>query len=311
MPTNELVLFESQDKSISLNVPLKNDSVWLNRNQMAELFDRDVKTIGKHVNSAIREELAGLPVVAKFATTAADGKTYMVDYYDLDVIISVGYRVKSQRGVEFRKWANRVLRQYIMEGYAVNHNRILELGEVIRIMKRTQKSLDAQQVLAVIERYSTALDLLDDYDHQTMRRPKGCEATYVLTYEECRSVIDSMRFGNESALFGNEKDDSFKGSIGNIYQSFAEQEAYPTLEEKAANLLYFVTKNHSFSDGNKRIAAAIFLYFLDKNEVLFDDAGNKRIDDHTLVALTIMIAESRPEEKEMMISVIMNCMGSK
>ena len=265
----------------------------------------------KHVNSAIREELAGLPVVAKFATTAADGKTYMVDYYDLDVIISVGYRVKSQRGVEFRKWANRVLRQYIMEGYAVNHNRILELGEVIRIMKRTQKSLDAQQVLAVIERYSTALDLLDDYDHQTMRRPKGCEATYVLTYEECRSVIDSMRFGNESALFGNEKDDSFKGSIGNIYQSFAGQEAYPTLEEKAANLLYFVTKNHSFSDGNKRIAAAIFLYFLDKNEVLFDDAGNKRIDDHTLVALTIMIAESRPEEKEMMISVIMNCMDSK
>lgn len=311
MPTNELVLFESQDKSISLNVPLKNDSVWLNRNQMAELFDRDVKTIGKHVNSAIREELAGLPVVAKFATTAADGKTYMVDYYDLDVIISVGYRVKSQRGVEFRKWANTVLRQYIMEGYAVNHNRILELGEVIRIMKRTQKSLDAQQVLAVIERYSTALDLLDDYDHQTMRRPKGCEATYVLTYEECRSVIDSMRFGNESALFGNEKDDSFKGSIGNIYQSFAGQEAYPTLEEKAANLLYFVTKNHSFSDGNKRIAAAIFLYFLDKNEVLFDDAGNKRIDDHTLVALTIMIAESRPEEKEMMISVIMNCMDSK
>ena len=311
MPTNELVLFESQDKSISLSVPLKNDSVWLNRNQMAELFDRDVKTIGKHVNSAIREELAGLPVVAKFATTAADGKTYMVDYYDLDVIISVGYRVKSQRGVEFRKWANRVLRQYIMEGYAVNHNRILELGEVIRIMKRTQKSLDAQQVLAVIERYSTALDLLDDYDHQTMRRPKGCEATYVLTYEECRSVIDSMRFGNESALFGNEKDDSFKGSIGNIYQSFAGQEAYPTLEEKAANLLYFVTKNHSFSDGNKRIAAAIFLYFLDKNEVLFDDAGNKRIDDHTLVALTIMIAESRPEEKEMMISVIMNCMDSK
>ena len=311
MPTNELVLFESQDKSISLNVPLKNDSVWLNRNQMAELFDRDVKTIGKHVNNAIREELAGLPVVAKFATTAADGKTYMVDYYDLDVIISVGYRVKSQRGVEFRKWANTVLRQYIMEGYAVNHNRILELGEVIRIMKRTQKSLDAQQVLAVIERYSTALDLLDDYDHQTMRRPKGCEATYVLTYEECRSVIDSMRFGNESALFGNEKDDSFKGSIGNIYQSFAGQEAYPTLEEKAANLLYFVTKNHSFSDGNKRIAAAIFLYFLDKNEVLFDDAGNKRIDDHTLVALTIMIAESRPEEKEMMISVIMNCMDSK
>ena len=173
MPTNELVLFESKDKSISLNVPLQNDSVWLNRSQMAELFDRDVKTIGKHVNNAIREELDGLPVVAKFATTAADGKTYMVDYYDLDVIISVGYRVKSQRGVEFRKWANSVLRQYIMQGYAVNHNRIKELGEVVRIMKRTKNSLDARQVLAVIERYSNALDLLDDYDHQTMQRPEG------------------------------------------------------------------------------------------------------------------------------------------
>ena len=310
MAGNELILFESQDKSISLNVTLRNGSVWLNRNQMAELFDRDVKTIGKHVNNAIHEELDGLSVVAKFATTASDGKTYMVDYYDLDVIISVGYRVKSQRGVEFRKWANGVLRQYIMQGYAVNDNRIKELGEVIRIMKRTQNNMDARQVLAVIERYSTALDLLDDYDHQTMKRPGGNAAIYVLTYKECREVIDSMRFGNESTLFGNEKDDSFKGSIGNIYQSFSGQEMYPTLEEKAANLLYFVTKNHSFSDGNKRIAAAIFLYFLDKNGVLFDDC-KKLIDDHALVALTIMIAESKPEEKEMMISVVMNCLSSK
>ena len=310
MAGNELILFESQDKSISLNVTLRNGSVWLNRNQMAELFDRDVKTIGKHVNNAIHEELDGLSVVAKFATTASDGKTYMVDYYDLDVIISVGYRVKSQRGVEFRKWANGVLRQYIMQGYAVNDNRIKELGEVIRIMKRTQNNMDARQVLAVIERYSTALDLLDDYDHQTMKRPGGNAAIYVLTYKECREVIDSMRSGNESTLFGNEKDDSFKGSIGNIYQSFSGQEMYPTLEEKAANLLYFVTKNHSFSDGNKRIAAAIFLYFLDKNGVLFDD-GKKLIDDHALVALTIMIAESKPEEKEMMISVVMNCLSSK
>ena len=310
MAGNELVLFQSQDKSISLNVPLRNDSVWLNRNQMAELFDRDVKTIGKHVNNAIREELDGLPVVAKFATTASDGKTYMVDYYDLDVIISVGYRVKSQRGVEFRKWANSVLRQYIMQGYAVNHNRIKELGEMIRIMKRTQNNLDARQVLAVIERYSTALELLDDYAHQTIKRPDGNAATYVLTYEECREVIDSMQFGTESALFGNEKDDSFKGSIGNIYQSFGGQEMYPTLEEKAANLLYFVTKNHSFSDGNKRIAAAVFLYFLDKNGALFAE-GKKLIDDHALVALTIMVAESKPEEKEMMISVIMNCLNSR
>lgn len=313
MAGNELILFESQDKSISLNVPLRNDSVWLNRNQMAELFGRDVKTIGRHIGNALYEEVDAESTVAKFATVQQEGDRRVerwIEYYNLDVIISVGYRVKSQRGVEFRKWANSVLRQYIMQGYAVNHNRIKELGEVIRIMKRTQNNLDARQVLSVIERYSTALDLLDDYDHQTMKRPDGNAATYVLTYEECREVIDSMRFGNESALFGNEKDDSFKGSIGNIYQSFGGQEMYPTLEEKAANLLYFVTKNHSFSDGNKRIAAAMFLYFLDKNGALFDE-GKKLIDDHALVALTIMIAESKPEEKEMMISVIMNCLNSR
>ena len=231
----------------------------------------------------------------------------MTDFYNLDVIISVGYRVKSKRGVEFRKWANSVLRQYILRGYAVNNNRITQLGEVIQIMKRTQNSLDSKQVLSVIERYSTALDLLDSYDHQNMSRPKGNAATYVLTYEECMEIIASMRFGDESDIFGKEKDSSFEGSIGNIYQSFAGQDLYPTLEEKAAHLLYFVTKNHSFLDGNKRIAATMFLYFLDRNGALFVD-GEKTIDDHTLVALTIMIAESKPDEMEMMITVIMNCM---
>lgn len=192
MAGNELVLFESQDKSISLNVPLRNDSVWLNRNQMAELFGRDVKTIGRHIGNALREEIDAESTVAKFATVQLEGDRRVersIEYYNLDVIISVGYRVKSQRGVEFRKWANNVLRRYIMQGYAVNHNRIKELGEVIRIMKRTQGSLDARQVLSVIERYSTALDLLDDYDHQTMKRPEGNAATYVLTYEECREVM--------------------------------------------------------------------------------------------------------------------------
>ena len=280
---------------------------------MAELFDRDVKTIGKHINNALKEELDNQVVVAKFATTtphgAIEGKTqtHMTDFYNLDVIISVGYRVKSKRGVEFRKWANSVLKQYILQGYAVNHNRIAQLGEVIKIMKRTQNELDSQQVLNVIQKYSKALELLDSYDHQTMKRPKGNAATYELTYEECMDVISQMRFGDESDLFGKEKDDSFRGSIGNIYQSFAGQELYPSLEEKAAHLLYFVTKNHSFLDGNKRIAATMFLYFLDKNGVLFTD-DEKLIDDHTLVALTIMIAESKPEEKDMMITVIMNCL---
>lgn len=306
---NEIVLFETEDKSVSIPVALENETVWLNRNQMAELFSRDVKTIGKHINHALQEELANdSSVVAKFATTATDGKIYNVEHYNLDVIISVGYRVKSRRGVEFRQWANSVLKQYILKGYAVNNNRISQLGEVIRIMKRTENELDSRQVLSVIEKYSTALELLDSYDHQTMKRPKGTDTIHVLTYEECRDVIDQMRFGDESELFGKEKDDSFKGSIGNIYQSFAGQDVYGSLEEKAANLLYFVTKNHSFYDGNKRIAATMFLYFLDKNGVLFPD-GRKLIEDYTLVALTIMIAESRPEEKEMMVSVIMNCLG--
>ena len=310
---NELVLFETKDKEIKLSVPLEQETVWLNRNQMADLFGRDVKTIGKHINNALKEELDDEVVVAKFATTtkhgAVDGKTqiHMVEYYNLDMIISVGYRVKSRRGVEFRRWANNVLKQYILRGYAVNNNRITQLGEVIQVMKRTQDALDSGQVLSVIEKYSTALDLLDAYDHQNMERPKGNEAAYILTYEECKEIISSMRFGNESDIFGKEKDDSFKGSIGNIYQSFGGEDLYPTLEEKAAHLLYFITKNHSFHDGNKRIAATIFLYFLDRNGALFVD-GNKTIDDHTLVALTIMIAESKPEEMEMMITVIMNCM---
>lgn len=306
---NELVLFETKDKEIKLSVPLEQETVWLNRNQMADLFGRDVKTIGKHINNALKEELDD-STVAKFATVQNEGGREVernLEYYNLDMIISVGYRVKSRRGVEFRRWANNVLKQYILRGYAVNNNRITQLGEVIQVMKRTQDALDSGQVLSVIEKYSTALDLLDAYDHQNMERPKGNEAAYILTYEECKEIISSMRFGNESDIFGKEKDDSFKGSIGNIYQSFGGEDLYPTLEEKAAHLLYFITKNHSFHDGNKRIAATIFLYFLDRNGALFVD-GNKTIDDHTLVALTIMIAESKPEEMEMMITVIMNCM---
>ena len=306
---NEIVLFETEDRSVSLPVTVENETVWLSQAQMVELFQTTKQNVSLHVRNCFKEgELEEESVVKEYLTTALDGKKYKTKFYNLDVIISVGYRVKSQRGVEFRKWANSVLKQYIMKGYAVNTNRINQLGEVIRIMKRTENSLDSKQVLSVIEKYNTALQLLDSYDHQTMKRPKGNEATYVLTYKECRKVIDSMCFGNESELFGKEKDDSFKGSIGNIYQSFAGQEIYESLEEKAANLLYFVTKNHSFFDGNKRIAATMFLYFLDKNDALFD-GGNKLIDDYTLVALTIMIAESKPEEKEMMISVIMNCMN--
>lgn len=305
---NEIVLFE--DNGIELEVPItpEKETVWLTQEQMSKLFDTARSSIAYHIGKIFsEEELDKNSSVEIFDRTKKNASRPPI-YYNLDVIISVGYRVKSKRGIAFRKWANSVLKDYILKGYAVNNNRMKQLGEVIRVMKRTENSLDAKQVLSVIEYYSTALDLLDDYDHQRVKRPRGKEAIYVLTYEECRKVIDSMKFGEISDLFGNEKDDSFKGSIGNIYQSFDGKDVYPTLEEKAANLLYFVTKNHSFSDGNKRIAATMFLYFLDKNEILFAN-DEKLINDHTLVALTIMIAESRPEEKEMMISVIMNCIS--
>lgn len=308
---NELVIFEDDEIKLEVPISAKDETVWLNRQQMATLFNRDIKTIGKHIKNAINEELSGTSTVAKFATVQLEGTRQverLIEYYNLDVIISVGYRVKSKRGVAFRKWANSVLKEYIIKGYAINQQRLNQLNQVLRIMKRLETALDAKQVLTVVERYNKALDLLDDYDHQKLEKPKGSKTTYILTYEECRKVIDEMKFSSDSKLFGNEKDDSFKGSIGNIYQSFAGVDIYPSLEEKAANLLYFVTKNHSFSDGNKRIAATMFLYFLDRNGVLFTN-HEKLIDDHTLVALVIMIAESRPEEKDVMISIIMNCIS--
>lgn len=304
---NEIVLFETDDKAVTLSVPIEQDTVWLTQEQMSELFETARSSIAYHIGNIFKEKELEENTSVEIFDRSENKASRPPKYYNLDVIISVGYRVKSKRGVEFRKWANSVLKQYILQGYAVNNNRIAQLGEVIQIMKRTQNSLDSKQVLSVIERYSTALDLLDAYDHQNMKRPDGNAATYVLTYEECMEVISSMRFGDESEIFGKEKDGSFKGSIGNIYQSFGGQDVYPTLEEKAAHLLYFVTKNHSFWDGNKRIAATMFLHFLDRNGVLFID-GEKTIDDHTLVALTIMIAESKPNEKEMMITVIMNCL---
>ena len=305
MNKNEIVIFETEDKMITIPVAVEHETVWLSQAQMIELFERDQSVISRHIRNVFKEHEVDEKSNMHFLHIANSDKP--VAFYSLDVIISVGYRVKSKRGVEFRRWANSVLKQYILKGYAVNDNRIKQLGEVIRIMKRTENELDSRQVLSVIEKYSNALDLLDSYDHQNMTRPEGNRTTYILTYEECMNVIQSMRFGDESDLFGKEKDDSFKGSIGNIYQSFGGIEIYESLEEKAANLLYFVTKNHSFFDGNKRIAATMFLYFLDKNEALLID-GEKKIEDATLVALTIVIAESRPEEKEMMISVIMNCM---
>ncbi len=309
---NQLVLFKSKDGQVSLPVTLERETVWLSQRQMADLFGKDRTVIGRHIRNAIEEgEVDEKVVCANFAHTtrhgAMEGRTQLqnVLFYNLDVVISVGYRVKSQRGVEFRRWATSVLRDYLLKGAAVNEMRLRQLGQAVEVMKRVSNRLDAEQVLDVVKTYSSALDLLDAYDHQTVGKPKARSRSVKLTYAECRAFIDSMKFAEASPLFGNEKDGSFKSALGAVYQSFGGKDLYPSAQEKAANLLYLVTKNHGFSDGNKRIAAGLFLYFLQRNRLLLRKDGSKRIADSTLVALTVMIAESRPAEKEMMVNLVM------
>ena len=300
---HSLVLFTSKDGAVSIQTTLEKETVWLSQAQMADLFGKERSVITKHIRNAMQEGEIDDKSNVHFLHIPKSDKP--VAFYNLDVIISVGYRVKSQRGVEFRRWATTVLRDYMLKGYALNRERLKTLGQVVSILKRAENSLDARQVLSVVERYTAALDLLDAYDHQRVGRPKGRRGRARLTYDECRRFIDAMRFGNESALFGREKDESFKGSLGAIYQTCGGKEVYPTVEEKAANLLYFIVKNHSFADGNKRIGAALFLHFLNKNGALLTADGHKRLADHTLVALTILIAESKPAERETMLSLVM------
>ena len=319
---NDIVIYQSEDGSTQLDVKLGGETVWLNRQQLAELFDRDVKTIGKHIANALKEELDDdNSTVAKFATVQTEGKrliTREVEHYNLDMIISVGYRVKSKRGVEFRRWATNVLKQYLLKGYVVHQNirkqQIAELRQLVQVVGRTlgQPPLpttdESRALFDVVIDYTYALDTLDDYDYQRLLIDQITRIEpFRATYENAMQEIDALRsrFGG-SALFGNEKDDSFKSSIGQIYQTFGGEELYPSVEEKAAMLLYLVTKNHSFSDGNKRIAATLFLWFMHNNEILYRPDGTKRIADNTLVALTLMIAESKTEEKDVMVKVIVN-----
>ncbi|WP_251178064.1 virulence protein RhuM/Fic/DOC family protein [Adlercreutzia agrestimuris] len=302
----QIVLFESSDGTIALDVSTDMETVWLNQDQMALLFDTTKQNVSRHIGNCFKEgELDKNSVVKESLTTATDGKDYRVKYYDLDVIISVGYRVKSQRGVEFRRWATDVLRRYIIEGRAENERRLKQLSQTIALIERVSDELDTNQVLEVVKSYASALDLLDDYDHQRVEKPTGTSSVYILEYSECMELIRALRFNDESSLFGIEKDDSFKSSIATIYQSFGGQDLYPSVQEKAANLLYFIVKNHSFHDGNKRIAATVFLYFLEKNGLLYKD-DQKVVSDSALVATTIMIAESKPAEKEIMVSLVMN-----
>lgn len=308
---NELILFETADKEIKLNVSVNNSTVWLNRNQLSELFERDVKTIGKHINNALKEELDN-SVVANFATTASDGKTYWVEHYNLDMIISVGYRVKSNRGVEFRKWANKVLKQYIIQGYAINEKRLEALQRTVSIQtKMLASTLEVEEtdVLKAVNLYTEALMLLDQYDHQSLNKPEGNKPIYRITYEECRRMVDAMEDTFHSNVFGVEKEEGkVEGILAAIYQSVFGRDVYPTLEEKAANLLYFMIKDHPYADGCKRIAASLFLEFLNKNNFLYKD-GTKRISDGAMVAITLMIAESNPSEKDIMVNLVMNLLA--
>ena len=320
---SSIVLYITEDGNTQLEVKLEKDTVWLSREQIAQLYGRDYKTIAKHINNALREELEGEPVVAKFATPKKygrkDGYNQMqnIDYYNLDMIISVGYRVKSRNGIVFRKWANNILKQYLIKGYAINRRRLDhydELKDVVRLMSRALTLQDKVSegeysgLFNVITDYVYALDTLDRYDYQTLDIEKTTkEEPFRATYENAMEAINALKvkFGG-SQWFANEKDDSFKSSIGQIYQTFGGEDLYPSVEEKAAMLLYLVVKNHSFSDGNKRIAAMLFLWFMEKNGVLYSADGRKRIADNTLVALTLMIAESRTEEKDVMVKVVVN-----
>lgn len=308
--TNEIVLFETHDGNVKLLVPIQEETVWLTQAQMTELFETSKQNISLHINHCFEEgELDKDSVVKELLTTASDGKNYKTKYYDLDVIISVGYRVKSQRGVEFRRWANSVLKGYILKGYAVNNRRLEALQKTVEIQSKMLSSvleIDGSEVLQAVNQYTSALTLLDKYDHQSLEKPEGNAPIYRITYEECRKMVDSMQDTFKSDVFGVEKEaGKVEGIIAAVYQSVFGGDVYPSLEEKAANLLYFMIKDHPFADGCKRIAASLFLEFLNKNNVLFKE-GKKVISDGALVAITLMIAESRPEEKDIMTALVMN-----
>ena len=323
----EIIIYRAEDNTVQLDVRMENETVWLSQQQMVQLFNSTKQNISLHINNIFREgELKKEATVKEYLTVQTEGNRQIsrkVQYYNLDVIISVGYRVKSQRGVQFRQWANKILKDYLVKGYAINEKlrreQLSDLRQLVQIVGRTVQSKavesadETQAIFDVVLDYTYALDTLDNYDYERLTvKETTPEERFHATYENAMQTIAALRekFGG-STLFGNEKDDSFKSSIGQIYQTFGGKDLYPSVEEKAAMLLYLVTKNHSFSDGNKRIAATLFLWFLNNNKILYREDGTKRIADNTLVALTLMIAESRTEEKDTMVKVVVNLINQK
>ena len=309
---NEIILFENQN--VKLEVNLKDETVWLTQEQMAELFGKAKSTINEHIKNIYKEgELDINITMTKFGNSEFSAKP--TNYYNLDVIISVGYRVKSQEGTKFRQWANKILKDYMLKGYAINQKRLEYLEKTVKLIdiaNRIDEKIeqnDAKQILKVIGEYSKALDLLDDYDHGTFEKIKGKKDDRKISYEECIDVITKLRFNEESDIFAVERDKGLESIINNIYQSFAGQDLYTSIEEKAANFIYLIVKNHVFVDGNKRIAATLFIYFLNYYGILYKE-NNKVIDNNTLTALTLLIAESNPKEKSVIIDLVMNFLNS-
>ena len=309
---NEIIIFE--DQNVKLEVNMKDETVWLSLDQMAKLFDRDKSVISRHIKNSLNEECDIKEVVAKFATTTKHGaiagktQTHMVEYYNLDMIISVGYRVKSKNGIIFRKWANKILKDYLLKGYAVNKRRLEYLEKTVKLIdiaSRVYSKAYTREIIRFINDYSKGLDLLDDYDHRTLKKIKGKTSDKIITYEECINVIRNLRFNEASDLFALERDNGLNAILGSIYQTFNGKDVYSSIEEKCANLLYMVVKNHVFIDGNKRIAATLFIYFLNYYNILYKD-DKKVIDNNTLASLTLLIAESNPKEKSVLVDLITN-----
>jgi prophage maintenance system killer protein len=328
MESGEIIIYQASDGQTSIEVKLENETLWLSLNEMATLFGRDKSVISRHLKNIYNEgELSQDATVAKNATVQNEGNRRVsraIELYNLDAILSVGYRVNSMRGTQFRIWANRILKEYLVKGYAVNEKLLKEQSAQLGELKQAVKLLgnvietknlntdEATGLLKVITDYTYALDILDQYDHQSLEiKSTTGKELFQITYSEGIKAIKGLhsKFGG-SALFGNEKDESFQGSLAAIYQTFGGKDLYPSVEEKAANLLYFVIKNHSFSDGNKRIAAFLFVWFLEKNNILYKHDGSRKIADNALVALTLMIAESKPDEKDMMVKVVVNLINN-
>ena len=306
---NEIILFE--DQHVKLEVNMKDETVWLSLEQMSRLFDRDKSVISRHIKKILLEKELDESVVANFATTASDGKTYQIDYYNLDMIISIGYRVKSKNGIIFRKWANKILKDYLIKGYAINNKRLDYLEKTVKLIdiaSRINNDLsgeDAKEIFKIINGYSKSLNLLDDYDNKSIIKPKGRINNNKITYDNCLNIINNLKFNNNNKLFAMERNLGLKSIINNIYQSFDNIDLYPSIEEKGANFFYMIIKNHVFIDGNKRIAATLFIYFLNFYDILYKD-NIKVIDNNTLTALTLLIAESNPQEKDVLIDLIIN-----